>query len=217
MSSAHYPQSKGRAEAAVKTAKRVLRGNTGADGSLNNDKPSLALLQYLNTPLRDIDKSPAQLATGRQLRDGVPAVTCRLKVDRFWGQTLLERERQMGRHIERVLQERANTHQRPPLLPGGRVLVQDQHTKTWNRAGTVVEDRGSRQYLIRLDGSGWVSLRTREHLRPCHTLPSVDGPGTTSQELADTGQPPSPIQQPQAPAPDRRQTRPPRWLENYVV
>ena len=114
VSSAHYPQSKGRAEAAVKTAKRVLRGNTGADGSLNNDKPSLALLQYLNTPLRDIDRSPAQLAMGRQLRDGVPAVTCRLKVDRFWGQTLRERERQMGRHIERVLQERANTRQSSP-------------------------------------------------------------------------------------------------------
>ena len=49
----------------MKTAKRVLRGNTGADGSLDNDKASLALMQYLNTPLWDIDKSPAQLATGR--------------------------------------------------------------------------------------------------------------------------------------------------------
>ena len=74
LSSAHYPQSNGRAEVAVKSAKRMLRGNIGASGSLNSDKVSLALLQYLNTPLRDIDKSPAQLATGRQLRDGVPAV-----------------------------------------------------------------------------------------------------------------------------------------------
>ena len=85
VSSAHYPQSNGRAEAAVKTTKRVLRGNIGANGSLDNDKASLALLQYLNTPLWDIDKSPAQLATGRQLRDSVLVVTCRLRVDRLWG------------------------------------------------------------------------------------------------------------------------------------
>ncbi|XP_042224308.1 uncharacterized protein LOC121868104 [Homarus americanus] len=72
LSSAQYPQSNGRAEAAVKTAKRVLLNNTGANGSLDEDKVSLALLQYLNTPLRGADKSPAHLATGRQLHDGVP-------------------------------------------------------------------------------------------------------------------------------------------------
>ena len=50
ISSAYYPQSNGRAEAAVKTAKRLLRDNTGPGGTLNTDKVSVALLQYLNTP-----------------------------------------------------------------------------------------------------------------------------------------------------------------------
>ena len=59
LSSAYFPQSNGRVEAAVKSAKRVLRNNIGVDGSLDNDKASLALLQYLNTPLREIDRSPA--------------------------------------------------------------------------------------------------------------------------------------------------------------
>lgn len=59
LSSAHYPQSNGRAKAAVKTAKRIIRDNTFPGGSLDNDKANLAILQYLNTPLRCINKSPA--------------------------------------------------------------------------------------------------------------------------------------------------------------
>lgn len=215
MSSAHYPQSNGRAEAAVKTAKRLLRGNIGEDGSLDTDSASLALLQYLNTPLRDINKSPAQLATGRQLRDGVPAVTCRLQVDKFWGRTLRRRERQMGEHIEKVLLVRNNTKRLSPLLPGSRVLVQDQHSGMWNRAGTVVEDKGSRQYIIRLDGSGRVSLRTRQHLRPCHTPAPAEEAGDVNGQAPEAS-PASPAVHPQSPAPTRRRTRPPRWLQDYV-
>lgn len=217
ISSAHYPQSNGRAEAAVKSAKRVLRGNIGADVNLDNDKVSLALLQYLNTPLRDIDKSPAQLATGRQLRDGVPAVTQKLMVNRFWGQTLRQRERQMGIQNEKILMDRGNTRQRPPLIPGSSVLIQDQNTKTWNRSGTVVEDRGNRQYLIRLQGSGRVSLRTREHLRPCNSLPSADEESDSSQLTDETvpmnTQPPPALTR----APTKRETCPPRWMVDYTV
>ncbi|KAK3883907.1 hypothetical protein Pcinc_011809 [Petrolisthes cinctipes] len=55
----HNYLSNGRAEAAVKSAKRVLRGNIGADGNLDTDKATLALMQYHNMPLRDINKSPA--------------------------------------------------------------------------------------------------------------------------------------------------------------
>ncbi|KAK4313454.1 hypothetical protein Pmani_015211 [Petrolisthes manimaculis] len=68
VSSAYYPQSNGRAEAAVKSAKRVLRGNIGADGNLDTDKATLALMQYHNMPLRDINKSPAQLATDNRTK-----------------------------------------------------------------------------------------------------------------------------------------------------
>ena len=218
MSSAHFPPSNGRAEAAVKSAKRILRGNAGAGGSLDNGKTSLALLQYLNTPLWDIDRSPAQLATGRQLRDGVPAVRRKFEVDRFWGRTLRQRERQMEQYHDRVLAVRNNTRHRAPLHLGDRVLIQDQPSKTWNRAGVVIEAKGNRQYLIRLDGSGRISLRTREHLRP---LPPADGSERTACPLdstTDTTEPPTPS--PHHPLPQqvtgRRARRPPRWLEDYV-
>ena len=102
-------------------------------------KISLALLQYLKTPLRGISRSPAQLATGRQLRDGVPSVKRKLEVDKFWGRTLRQRERQMASHHEGVVADRNVTRSRAPLKPGDRVLVQDhQHGRRWNRAGTVI-------------------------------------------------------------------------------
>lgn len=116
-----------------------------------------------------------------------------------------------------ILKECCNTHQLPPLIPGGRVLVQDQHIKIWNWVGMAVDDRRNKQYLIQLDGSGRVSLRTREHLRSCHVLPSADEPDITGQEGSSAAQPPSPFQQSQVHAPARRQTRPPRWLEDYIV
>ena len=45
-SSVSYPQSNGRAEVAVKTAKRIIGDNTSSNGSLNNDKVARAILQY---------------------------------------------------------------------------------------------------------------------------------------------------------------------------
>ncbi|XP_063608773.1 uncharacterized protein K02A2.6-like [Penaeus indicus] len=71
ISSAHYAQSNGRTEAAVKSAKRLLRGNISRGGSLDTDI-TRALMQYLNTPLQGLDTSPSQLLIGRQLRDAIP-------------------------------------------------------------------------------------------------------------------------------------------------
>ena len=95
-SSSYYPQSNGRAEAGVKSLKRLLRGNTGHNGSINTDNVARALLQYRNTPLRGIHKSPAELALGRQLRDTLPLPRERYKVHNHWAYYLRERERLMS-------------------------------------------------------------------------------------------------------------------------
>ena len=52
--------------------KHILHDNIGHDDTLDNDKVTLALLQYRNTPIRDIGLSPAQIFLHRQLRDGEP-------------------------------------------------------------------------------------------------------------------------------------------------
>ena len=69
ISSAYHPQSNGRAEVAVKSAKRLLRSNVGPNGSLDNDKLLRALLQLRNTPDPDCRVSPAEIIFGRPIRD----------------------------------------------------------------------------------------------------------------------------------------------------
>ena len=61
--------SNGQAELAVKSMKRLIRGNTGIKGKLNTDNLVKALLQYRNTPLKGCSKSPAQLLLGCKLRE----------------------------------------------------------------------------------------------------------------------------------------------------
>ena len=46
LSSVAYPQSNSRTELTVKTRKRIVNGNTGSQGSLDNDKVARAILQY---------------------------------------------------------------------------------------------------------------------------------------------------------------------------
>ena len=165
VSSAYYPQSNGRAEAAVKSAKRLLMSNTGVGGSLDTDKATLAILQYLNTPLRDIDKSPAQLAAGRQLRDGVPATRQHYKVNVHWRRSLRDREVNMAEKHQDIMAKSGSQRSLPALKPGNRVWIQNQTTKKWDKSGTVTEVLAYRQYSIRLDGSGRISRRNRVHLK----------------------------------------------------
>ena len=207
VSSAHYPQSNGRAEAAVKVAKRVLRGNTGAGGSLDCDKATQAILQYLNTPLRGIDKSPAQLAAGRQLRDGVPVARQYYKVDQHWRRALRSREKHMTQSQAELPTARGEVpRQLPALKVGDKVLIQDAATGVWDRSGMVVEVKPHRQYTVKLSGSGRLSVRNRRHLKVSATPPTPAGP---------LGSPASPSTRSNAERP-LRQRRQPVWMADCV-
>ena len=54
-------------------AKRLVKDNTGPARSINNNEVTRALLQYLNTPLRGVTESPAQILFGRPISIGLPA------------------------------------------------------------------------------------------------------------------------------------------------
>ena len=60
VSSVGYPHGNTRSEIAVKSAKRLLRANINERGDLDMVAIMRALLEYRNTPDRDIGLSPAE-------------------------------------------------------------------------------------------------------------------------------------------------------------
>ena len=61
VSTSYNPHANLRAEAAVKTMKRLIKDNVGPSGSLDTDALAMALLTYRNTPDHDTHRSPAQI------------------------------------------------------------------------------------------------------------------------------------------------------------
>ena len=95
----HYPQSNGRAEAGVKTSKRILLGNVNpVTGKLDNEAAVRALLTHRNTPSQQTGVSPACALFGRPLRDHLPLADLHLRKE--WTEVASKREEALAkRHI----------------------------------------------------------------------------------------------------------------------
>ena len=192
LSSVAFPQSNGRAEVAVKIAKRIIHNNKSPDGSLDNDKAAQGILQYRNTPLPDINLSPAQVLLHHQL--GVQGgLGCYLyRPHKEWVLTAEEREKRLSKRNHILVQKHdAKTHELTPITLGTNVVVQGKDKK-WDRTGCIVEVLPNRQYCIRMFHSGRVTLHNRRFLReytaitpevhqpiPSASLPSSTPPATT--------------------------------------
>ncbi len=182
LSSAYHPQSNGRAEVAVKTVKRLLKSNTGPNGSLNNDNFLRALLQLRNTPDPDCNLSPAQVMFGRPLRDAF-SFTNRLEkfsnphIRPTWRDAWKDKEAALRQRFHRS-SESLKEHARPlpPLVVGDRCYIQNQtgnSPRRWDRSGIVVETLGHDSYHVKVDGSNRLTRRNRRYLRK-FTTPSMD-------------------------------------------
>ena len=202
-SSAYYPQSNGRAELGVKAGKRIIHNNISSDGSLNNNNVARAILTYRNTPLPDIDLSPAQILLHRNLRDSLPAHPDHYHLHKEWVISAEDRERAYAKRNQ-ALVKKYNAHARElqPLAVTTDVVVQNQtKRKRWDRRGRIVEALPNRQYRVRMYPSGRISLQNRRFLReftaieppPSFISPSIPTPSSTGssqqQEIAQTAAP----------------------------
>ena len=149
-SSAYHAQSNGRAELAVKATKRLLRENTGSDGSLDTDRMVKALLIKRNTPDPGCKLSPAEVVFGRKLKDTLPygglqsgpAIYENNDIDRMWRDTWELKEQALKQtYIKSVEKLEKNSKLLPPLRIGDRVLVQNQAGRfatKWDKTGLIV-------------------------------------------------------------------------------
>ena len=167
LSSVQYPQSNSRAELGVKSAKRIILNNTNPDGSLNSDNAVRAILQHRNTPIPELGLSPAQLLLHRQLKDSIPSNPKRLQLHREWVISAEEREKAYAKRNQ-ALETNYNEHSHSLEPLKVQTPVRIQENGGWMKTGRVVEVLPNRQYQIRMDGSGRLSLRNRRFLKPIH-------------------------------------------------
>jgi len=177
ISSAYFPQSNGRAELAVKATKRLLEDNVGPNGELNTDRVVCALLQHRNTPDRDCSLSPAEILFGRPLRDGMPLMKKSTMifdnnhVRGQWQESWAAKETAMRSRLVRNCENlEANSKELQPLREGDSVFIQNQapasrRSKKWDKQGVIIATGEHDQYLVRVAGTGRLTLRNRRFLR----------------------------------------------------
>ena len=189
LSSVGYAQSNGRAEVGVKSMKRMLHNNISANGSLNNDKILRALLEYRNTPLPDINLSPAQILFHRQLKDAIPTHRKQYHLHKQWIIAANKRKQIFARKNKAIqLHYNKSTRLLPELPVGTKVLIQGKNKK-WTKQGEIVEALKYRQYQVKVYGSGRTTLQNRRFLRPFHAIEPVPSQSANSIPQAPLGPP----------------------------
>ena len=170
VSSAYYPRANKRAEVAVKSAKRLIRGNLGPRGTLDTDAFARALLEHRNTvdPLTGL--SPAMVIFGREMKGFLPTQNGKFQPRQEWR---LEADLREQAHAKRhaKMEERLSAHSwpLPPLQVGDSVAIQDLSDPCkpgkWTKTGTIMESLPYDSYMVRVDGSRRPTQRHRRPLR----------------------------------------------------
>ena len=158
MSSPCYLQSNGKAEAAVKIAKSLLR---------KSEDPMKALLEWPNTPTTGLTSSPVQRLMQRRTRATVPQAERLLKPT---VQSALQTMEGKTKNL-RMRQHCYNRHAREltPIRNGTPVFVQSlkkYDPVKWSQ-GTIADKCSDRSYIIEIEGR--LLRRNRRYLRNDHT------------------------------------------------
>ena len=165
-----------------------MNGNTGPQGSLDNDNVTRAILQYWNTPIQSIGQSPVQRLLHHWLHDSIPSQPILYKPHLKWVEVAQICEEILHHHNAKIV-ERYNkyTHNLLPLQADHTKAIQSPLNHRWNTMGKIITALPDQQYQIRVVGSGRIPLRNHCLLRKCELklaptpIPSATpGPRTPS-------------------------------------
>ena len=177
-SSPRYPQSNGKVENAVKTAKRLLKkaNDAGTD-------PWLAILDFRNTPSETLKLSPSQIIFGRRTRTKLPMSKNLLESSH--SKETADRLRQAKKTQARYYNKRAKP--RESLSEGQTVRFKlDDKQQYWDKA-EIEAVLPYRSYIVRTeDGTNY--RRNSKHVRFSDEPPCID----TSAEIHPSLLPPIP-------------------------
>lgn len=166
----------GAAEAAVKTAKHMMKRSLKAKENMY-----LGLLNIRNTPQEGLTTSPAQRLMGRRTATLVPTCDSLLKPK---GYSLEKELRLMEDKRSGVAERYQNRTSLRPLRVGETVRMQpiDNRTQEWKEA-VVTKRLKSRTYEVE-SGEGKRYRRNRQFIRPSRVRASN---ATTQRESSDHG------------------------------
>ena len=173
LSSPHYPQSNGKAEAAVKSMKKLISAAWQVK-SVDWETLSRSLLQYRNTPCRIDSLSPAQKLFGHPVQDSLPAH--RRSFAQEWQTSSEEADgkaKATRTNAERVYNQHSTVL--PDINIGSHVAIQNPKSKLWDIYGIVTAMASHRRYLVKTQ-NGRVFVRNRRFLRKRVPV-SVGAPG----------------------------------------
>ncbi|KAL6490120.1 hypothetical protein MHYP_G00004650 [Metynnis hypsauchen] len=170
-SSPGYPQSNGKAESAVKMAKRIMK-----KAKASGRDPYLAILDHRNTPSQGLNTSPVQRLFSRRTRTLLPITDNLLKPEIQQNtQGLRNNQHRQIKYYNRTAKDLQ------PLKQGDRVRVQPFEPQTVWKPATVIKPVDHRSYEIKLENGG-VLRRNRRHLRKENRTTPVTVPRHTHAE-----------------------------------
>lgn len=169
-----FPFSNYCAEIGVKTIKQLITDKSGPKGELDTDAVQRVILQCRNTPDPDKTLSPAMCVFGWPIRNFILIPPGKYGPHDTWRETLTVREEALRKcHIRGADAWAEHTKHLLLLKVGDFVHVQNQtghHPKKWYKTGSIVEVRQHDQYVVKIDGSGRVSLRNQRFLHKFHPV-----------------------------------------------
>lgn len=162
VSSPHFPQSNGHAEAAVKALKALVK-RYWDNGMLNQEAFDYASLEWRNVPRKD-GLSPAQWLFGRSIRTRTPSHPTSYQA---LNSSDLEQgeERRKAHHYKIKTNYDRSARLLPPLSIGTSVWIQNATSGLWDNIGVIEGIRETDRSNLVCIPEGRTYIRNRRFLR----------------------------------------------------